>query len=558
VDLATLRKSTPKISSCPTCQQQARESEAAPTMGDFEDVDWGEFTESQGPAPSPALYSNGQQVEYRHGSGVWVPTQVISVDLTVSPPSYCIKLENGSRETEEWRLRKLEIAAAPQILPYASPPAATTSDSLCALDCTIVDSEGLDSFRNHNATDHPISEDTMSHHPLGSRPTPKYGNGGSGDGVVSCRQYLKHSAPEVAHRTEKWDYMEEVGTIHGTITATQDTAEQKQREGPTDDQAVPAAFGSTRIRRAADAGCDDEEDNFGDFQAASHSPDQSQDAAVHDAAEGAGQSSCSIAEVQRGPASTSTTTDSHRSHSPVVDVLVGLPPPRPPPAVWHYSPGSNKMGMERSSGFPQRVHEYGTAWLMILDRAATILHHGKELWETSTSPARSHQNLFIQDYRVQQYLAGLGKVYLVAGLVRLAAEQSGLMHVVPELQKKWARCHTAWTISVEAEGDGGESDATSVQLRKAVMVAAGTLGVPLAEELGAVEAASVTCAAMSLDEFPRMLAWCEGLDALTLLPLSVFKSLRHGRWGGDPGRACMVCLANFWMFCVSQECPELD
>lgn len=54
-------------------------------------------------------------------------------------------------------------------------------------------------------------------------------------------------------------------------------------------------------------------------------------------------------------------------------------------------------------------------------------------------------------------------------------------------------------------------------------------GVPALPLLAAVEAAPTLLAAMSLDEFPRLLEWSEGLCGLTLLPL---RCVRVWVWAG--------------------------
>jgi hypothetical protein len=89
------------------------------------------------------------------------------------------------------------------------------------------------------------------------------------------------------------------------------------------------------------------------------------------------------------------------------------------------------------------------------------------------------------------------------------------------------------------------------------------------EDIDGVEAkVAVALATMNLDDFPRMLAWGEGLDSILLLPLSVLT----GRTGEErkpavvdwpsplegSGRQCLSVVANFWLGCVSSISPELE
>ena len=138
---------------------------------------------------------------------------------------------------------------------------------------------------------------------------------------------------------------------------------------------------------------------------------------------------------------------------------------------------------------------------------------------------------------------------------RLAAQQLGLFTLVAELQEGWAQAEAAWRSMPQhatSSGQGaqeeqrpaadteGAAEAPEEDLqppfREAVFAAAhawaaaaggeaaeqsdavapGEAALPL---LRAVAAAPAALEALSLDEFPRMLAWSEGLCGLTLLPL---------------------------------------
>ena len=110
---------------------------------------------------------------------------------------------------------------------------------------------------------------------------------------------------------------------------------------------------------------------------------------------------------------------------------------------------------------------------------------------------------------------------------RLAAQQLGLLSLVGELQDAWAQAEAAWQSVPPADshsGDGGSAveppEAEQPQqpaFREAVLaadVAGGAL--PL---LRLLEGAPARLEALGPNDFPRLLAWSEGLCGLTLLPL---------------------------------------
>lgn len=165
---------------------------------------------------------------------------------------------------------------------------------------------------------------------------------------------------------------------------------------------------------------------------------------------------------------------------------------------------------------------------------------------------------------------------------RLAAQQLGLLSLVPELQEDWARVEAAWATpparpaaaTEDAAEDAARHDQQDdVQLQQqqraaaaeeapgaqvaglpaaaactratqqppfqeAALGAAATCGLavggsagggaPALPLLAAVDAAPALLAGMSLDEFPRLLAWSDGLCGVTLLPL---RCGREGRVG---------------------------
>lgn len=127
---------------------------------------------------------------------------------------------------------------------------------------------------------------------------------------------------------------------------------------------------------------------------------------------------------------------------------------------------------------------------------------------------------------------------------RLAAQQLGLFSLVLEVQEAWAQVEATWLSSassaVDSNGSGSEPGATEQQrqqpaFRDAALAAweaacpAGGAGSPGAVQ-GLLQRAAAQLQAMSPDDFPRMLAWSEGLCGLTLLPLRYAPAAFDG-WG---------------------------
>lgn len=211
---------------------------------------------------------------------------------------------------------------------------------------------------------------------------------------------------------------------------------------------------------------------------------------------------------------------------------------------------------------------------------------------------------------------------------RLAAQQLGLFSLVVELQEAWAQVEAAWLSPPPSPEGSGCADEPAKQqpaaeqrqqpaLRDAALVAweaacAAGIGSPAMVQ-GFLQTAAVRLEALSLDAFPRMLAWSEGLCGLTLLPLrwvggacargeeprgkgclpkvhnhtrpssrpsapcccshslstfypgcpltpcSLFEGvLPVAAWEELGGRPCLVPLANLWLHHVSILAPQLD
>ena len=81
-------------------------------MSDSEDA-WGQF--SPAARSDAGEFRKGDAVFYVSRDGAWLPSEVVSVDKSVAPPSFCIAVGSSLRETEGWRLRRLDDAAAAQV-----------------------------------------------------------------------------------------------------------------------------------------------------------------------------------------------------------------------------------------------------------------------------------------------------------------------------------------------------------------------------------------------------------------------------------------------------------
>lgn len=162
-----------------------------------------------------------------------------------------------------------------------------------------------------------------------------------------------------------------------------------------------------------------------------------------------------------------------------------------------------------------------------------------------------------------------------------------------ELQEGWAQAEAAWQgpppaapgpqadgssdteadVGAAAAGsasaadgkDSGQGEAAAQPAFRDAALAAwragdGGASGALPALLGAVEGAPAALEALSLDEFPRLLAWSEGLCGLTLLPLSLFGDSARAAapWLAMGGRPCLVPLANLWLHRVSRVPPQLD
>ena len=137
-----------------------------------------------------------------------------------------------------------------------------------------------------------------------------------------------------------------------------------------------------------------------------------------------------------------------------------------------------------------------------------------------------------------------------------------MMSLVAELQEAWAQVDSAWhSCAPSSAGDDAAREAASQAqqqpLCKAALAASEEAGCSAAPLLALVERAPAALAGLSPDDFPRILAWADGLCGLTLLPLSLFEGVVPAASWLD-GRPCLVPLANLWLHRVSPAPPQLD
>lgn len=463
----------------------------------------------------------------------------------MDPPSYCIEVDGGLRETEGWRLRPKSSSNEPAPVQSGalSYPATidVEDDSFGEFEWTDPAASktgggGLGTALGHGPPDVDlltVDMDTSSHGPDQPEPraplaagAPLHSHAGEESEVLhKFHAFLKTSAPEVAHQIEEEHSREELNrwSAPGELSSAHP------------DLMLGGRLEASNVEANGVNGMGDD---FGDFEAAEWEPPPPP--------------------IQGSPPSRnlSPVKDVNARRDAVLDVLGRTSPAK-------QAPTSQKVGAAA-------VQEYGEAWICMLTKAAGLLEEGSIFW-TSLRQLKVPEALVFEKYpRVQQYMAALGRVYLVASVVKIAADMLGLLRMVPELQQGWARCQAAWDSECSMDGGAGQAGgqpsvkgetgplSSPPSFGEAVLAAAGAMGLNLSEEMDAVHAAPHTLSAMSLDDFPRLLAWCDGLDALTLLPLSVLPLVPTAAALGLDRRPCWVPLMNFWLGCVSSQEPELD
>ncbi|KAH7616649.1 hypothetical protein Ndes2526B_g08746 [Nannochloris sp. 'desiccata'] len=524
--------------------------------------DWGDFAgDPYENGVAPALYSKGSNILYQARDGAWVPGKVISVDISIVPPSYCVEVEGNLRETEEWRLKDPSSAG------LSSAIAATAADVRLPVEKeefkfhtqpTEVNFNGLgvgqevkeeeEDFGDFSAASEPLpppppspptvssfhSSPSHTPHATSPRPSPSPRTGGGKHSTRDAsidrtfRGFLAAAAPNVAHALEEQDGLE---------------------------------------RNCIESGGDD----FGDFtDAPVEVVDRTEDAFLQRATA----ATMAAIDAAPAPAHPHPPAGSVVPLSPIMRNLVHLPT-----SSTAYTDGMAAVAKDSNA-----VQEYGVAWASILNTGAEILEAARLFWENSFTSSSSsltkedavansnsmiHLEL-LEIPRAQRYFAALGRIYYVASLVRLSAEALGLLHFVRELETAWTRCHTAWNSSHRSEIKPLSSVSNEAAKKLGLDYIVNEI-----ERVGSIMTGVLPT--LSLDQFPRMLVWSEGLDSILLLPLSIITNNGTGRkgekkeergeklmaaavveWPEGSSRRCLAVVANFWLGCVSSVPPELE
>lgn len=394
--------------------------------------------------------------------------QIVSIDYTVSPPSYCVDIDGNLRETEECRISPFKDQA-------------TTTDTNTNIEeddfggffsaQSPSPSENGDGIGAGTDTSHGGGIPTSPPHPA---PTPT-----SVPRDNAFRKFLSNAAPSVARRLDQEDFV---------------------RTSPEVDIDVDG--------------------DYGEFEEAEPEEVQIQ-----------------VQQQQQPSPSPGNSVFLDKLKSPTKQ----------------YQQQSFENGMQVKG--PGVVQEYGVAWTLVLGAAVEHLTTGHRILthlnnDDDSDDVDDNDNTrvacdkikeeFLNIPRAQEYFTSMGRIYLVASLVHCAAEAYGLFRFVAELHTLWSRCALLWKdlepIVLEA------SKRRMPELEEQLEVVAGR--------------APEVLASLSMDEFPRMLAWSEGLDALTLLPISgVFNGCSSGcvpksvEWPPGRGRQCLRVLVSFWSGC---------
>ncbi|KAL4532295.1 hypothetical protein Ndes2437B_g02705 [Nannochloris sp. 'desiccata'] len=498
--------------------------------------DWGDFAgDPYENGVAPALYSKGSNILYQARDGAWVSGKVISVDISIVPPSYCVEVEGNLRETEEWRLKDPSSAGLSSAIAATAADAKKLRKKKRILEIFSAASEPLPPPPPSPPTVssfHPSPSHTP--HATSPRPSPSPRTGGGKHSTRDAsidrtfRGFLAAAAPNVAHALEEQDGLE---------------------------------------RNCIESGGDD----FGDFtDAPVEVVDRTEDAFLQRATA----ATMAAIDAAPAPAHPHPPAGSVVPLSPIMRNLVHLPT-----SSTAYTDGMAAVAKDSNA-----VQEYGVAWASILNTGAEILEAARLFWENSFTSSSSsltkedavansnsmiHLEL-LEIPRAQRYFAALGRIYYVASLVRLSAEALGLLHFVRELETAWTRCHTAWNSSHRSEIKPLSSVSNEAAKKLGLDYIVNEI-----ERVGSIMTGVLPT--LSLDQFPRMLVWSEGLDSILLLPLSIITDNGTGRkgekkeergeklmaaavveWPEGSSRRCLAVVANFWLGCVSSVPPELE
>ena len=177
------------------------------------------------------------------------------------------------------------------------------------------------------------------------------------------------------------------------------------------------------------------------------------------------------------------------------------------------------------------VTDYAVAWTLLVKSCHKILLDGHSLYKEAVE--NNVLDEFLSQERTHGHVQALRKIYVLSHLVLLSAQHMGLLALVDDLAVCCTNCKDVWTTSKL-----GSNDHTLQSIA----------GGNEFELLNTVEKALVQC--------PRTLEWSEGLEAFTLVPLSLLNGYPVEKW--IRGRPCLVAVANVWLKTISSVPPELD
>lgn len=566
-------------------------------MAALADEEWGEFLGDEATYNSP-LFSKGSYVLYHSRDGSWVPSKVIAIDQTVIPPSYCVEVNGSLRETEEWRLK-------PIVHSVPSRHILTTPRS---------DSGNLDfsSFGNFTTAIQPPGPTiTVPVHPFKRKSTMGNLDAQSPKGSLrtrftsppaspkspesAFRSFLSMAAPDVAHQLNEEDANQSRIARSGSLGRNPNNSLgfgssiclAEHTESPRSLFDKPSSM-NKRVSRSSSANSI-ADDDFGDFIAAEWSSDANQlvTTVSLDSSQFYPSGDDSPTDQPGTPSGQEAKLDEQRWWNseeplPIPEPLTPVVPMSPVGRkLWDSYLPSSPFRSIRRDGILSRsadlhddvVQEYGIAWEEILREAAKFLEGGRKVLRNAARAAPEDVVLseMLKMPRCQIYFAALGRIYCVATLVQHAADELGLLRLVPELRADWTRCWRAWS---EPDVVGLHSGEVAGRPLSEVSLIAGLLaGIDLCQEVEAIEGAGDVLQNLNQDEFPRMLTWSPGLEGLTLVPLTALDipasptGFKNGSTSDGSllplvawpdGKTSLSMVANFWRGAVSHVDPELE
>lgn len=525
---------------------------------------------------------------------------MIAIDQTVIPPSYCVEVNGSLRETEEWRLKDIEHSVP-------SRPILTTPKS----DTGNLDFTNFGNFTS--AVEPPGPTITVPVHPFKRKSTKGDLDAQSPKGSLrsqftssrpssprsphspeaAIRSFLSMAAPDVAHHFDEEDANQSRIARSGSLGKNHSNSLgfgsaiclAEHRESPRSLFDKTSSMNERVSRSSSINSLTD--DDFGDFIAAEWSCDAHQLLTT-----------VSLDSSQFYPSGDDSPTDQPGTPSGQEAKFdeqnwwssdEPLPIPEPLTPVVAMSPVGRKLWDSYFPSSPFRSHrtdgdlsrsvdlddhvvqEYGIAWENILREAAKLLEGGRKVLRNAAraAPGDAVLSHLLKMPRCQTYFAALGRIYCVATLVQHAADELGLLRLVPELRADWTRCWRAWSEPDVVGLHNGEI--AGRPLSEVSLIAGLLMGINLCQEVEAIEGAGDILQNLDQDEFPRMLSWSEGLEGLTLIPLTALDSatsptgLKSSEDGSllpvvawPDGRSSLSMVANFWRGAVSPVDPVLE